>query len=79
MRCRSAQQRGELAAILEAAVQPLAVEWHDRVRRIAEQQDAAFDLPAFAVQRAEPALRVHRELLGEVRDGACGIGELALK
>jgi len=69
----------EQPAILEAAVQALAVERHDGVRGIAEQQDAPVDLPALAVHGTEPALRMRRKLLREIGDGLCGVGELRVE
>ena len=74
-----ARASGRAPAILEAAIQALAVKRHDRVRRIPEQQHASVDLPALAIHGAELALRMRCKLLRQIGDRARGIGELPLE
>src|ERR1700691_707915 len=64
-------------AILEAAVQSLTVKRHHRMRGVAEQQHTARGMPSLTVNRAQMALRMRTELLGQVRNEPGRVRELA--
>ncbi len=73
----SRRQIRELDGVLEAAVHALAVERHDRMRGVADQQRAAVDVPAIEIQRAEQAGRICVEIVLEVGDQRQRVGEIA--
>ncbi|CAM5226263.1 hypothetical protein RLIN73S_03971 [Rhodanobacter lindaniclasticus] len=64
---RGGQQVGQHHGVLEAAVHALAVERHDRVRGIADQQGAAVQVPTIEVERGQRADRVAVVVRAEVR------------
>jgi hypothetical protein len=72
--CRD--QFGQRQCVFEAAIHALPVEGHDRVRRIADQQGATFQVPAVQPERAEQAGGMAEEIAGKVVDQADGIREL---
>jgi len=67
----------EHAAVLEGGVHALAVEGHDGVRRIAEQQHLSAHVPGCGVHGAELALRMGRKLRRQIRQQWQHIGEFA--
>ena len=72
------QHRIQHGAVLERGVHALAMEWHDGVRRIAQQQDGTAG-PGVGVDGAEMALWMVAELCGQIRDQRGGRGEFAVE
>ena len=70
------QHRCQRGGVLETGVHALAVERHDGVRGIAEQQGPAAQVPAVQVQRAQAADRVGIEIPSQVGDQRQRVGEL---
>ena len=67
----------ERHAVLERRVHALAVERHDRVRGVADEQHAVREAPGPAVHRAEQADGMARVVVLERGEQRHGIGELA--
>ena len=71
------QKFGEFDGVFESAVHALAVERHDRVRRVADEQCASADVPAIEIQRAEHAGRIDDEVFAQFGNQRQRVGEVA--
>ena len=62
------QQTAKFGAILEAGIHALAMEWHDGMSGVADQQEPVAVVPVPAAHRAEDAGGVREKTVGKPGD-----------